>query len=76
MLVTNPRPFMFPSMQSTPCHRLTREALKTVRQRIGTIFLSQTKYKTLGVTGARPNSELTDKRPQGSLSSPSPGTTG
>jgi len=76
VLVTNPRPFMFTSMQSTPCQRLTSEALKTVRQRIGTIFLSQTKYKTLGVPGSRQNSELTDKRPQGSLSSPSPGTTG
>jgi len=60
VLVTNPRPFMFPSMQSTPCHRLISEAPQTARQRIDTIFLSQTKYKTLGVAGGRKNSELPD----------------
>ena len=60
MLVTNPRFFMFPNMQSTPCHRLISEALKTVRQRIDTIFLSQTKNKTLGVPGGRKNSEQPD----------------
>jgi len=64
------------SMTPMPCQRLTSEALKTVRQRIGTIFLSQTKYKTLGVPGSRQNSELMDNRPQGSFSRPSPGTTG
>jgi hypothetical protein len=47
-------------MTPMPSHRLISEALKTVRQRIGTIFLSQTKYKTLGVPGGRKNSELPD----------------
>ena len=70
MLVTNPRFFMFPCMQSTPCHRLISEALKTVRQRIGTIFLSQTKYKSLGVPGGRKNSELTDNQPPGIIFHP------
>ncbi len=47
-------------MTPIPCHRLTSEAPKKARQRIGTIFLSQTKYKTLGVPGGRKNSELPD----------------
>ncbi len=70
VLATNPRLFMFPNMQSTPCHRLISEALKTVRQRIDTIFLSQTKYKTLGVPGGRKNSELPDNQPPGIIFHP------
>lgn len=52
-------------MTPMPSHRLISEALKTVRQRIGTIFLSQTKNKTLGVPGGRKNSELPDYLPPG-----------
>ena len=47
-------------MTPMPSHRLTSEAPKKARQRIGTIFLSQTKYKTLGVPGGRKNSEQPD----------------
>jgi len=56
---------IFTYMPLTPCHRSTIEAFPKAGQRVGTIFLSLTKYKPLGAPGSSKNSQLPDQRPQG-----------